>query len=58
MWKSVLAVWLSSALAIAVAIYFTHDMRCLWFLFIPTFVDFISKADFISKDDSESEDKK
>lgn len=45
MWKLVLAVWLSSALAIAVAIYFTHDMRCLWFLLIPASISFKSNSD-------------
>lgn len=35
MWKTVLAVWGSTAIAIAIAIYITHDMRCLWFLLIP-----------------------
>lgn len=36
MWKTVLAIWGSTAIAISVAIYYTHDMRCLWFLLIPT----------------------
>ena len=42
MWKIILAVWGSTAIAIAVAIYFTHDMRCLWFLLIPAFMRFRS----------------
>lgn len=40
MWKSVLAVWGSTAIAIGMAIYYTHDMRCLWFLLIPSFISF------------------
>ena len=36
MWKSILAIWGSVAIAISVALYYTHDMRCLWFLLIPT----------------------
>ena len=34
-WKAILALWGSVSIAIAVAVYFTHDMRCLWFLIIP-----------------------
>ena len=40
MWKNVLAVWLSVSIAISVGLYFTHDMRCLWFLLIPAFISF------------------
>ena len=36
MWKIVLAIWGSTAIAISVALYYTHDIRCLWFLLIPT----------------------
>lgn len=36
MWKIVLAIWGSAAIAIGIALYYTHDMRCLWFLLIPT----------------------
>ena len=39
MWKTALTVWGSAALAIAAALYFTHDIRCLWFLLIPTFME-------------------
>ena len=35
MWKIALAVWGSSAAAIVIALYYTHDIRCLWFLLIP-----------------------
>lgn len=40
MWKSILAVWGSTAVAIGIAIYYTHDMRCLWFLLIPACMSF------------------
>jgi len=40
MWKAILAVWGSAALAIGVTVYYTHDMRCLWFLLIPAFLGF------------------
>ena len=29
------AVWFSTALAVGAGLYFTHDMRCLWFMIIP-----------------------
>ena len=51
MWKSVLAVWGSVALAISVSVYYTQDMRCLWFLLIPAFMS------FKTKDDKEGESK-
>lgn len=35
MWKAVLAIWGSTAIAIGIALYYTHDIRCLWFLLIP-----------------------
>lgn len=50
MWKSILAVWGSAAIAIGIAIYYTHDMRCLWFLLIPACISF-------RNNDRESEDK-
>lgn len=51
MWKAILAVWLSSAIVIGIALYYTHDMRCLWFLLIPACMS------FRSNDKAESEDK-
>lgn len=48
MWKSILAVWGSTAVAIGVTAYFTHDIRCLWFLLIPAFMSFKTGND---KDD-------
>lgn len=42
MWIAIAAVWLSSASAIGIALYYTHDMRCLWFLLIPAFMSFHS----------------
>lgn len=41
MWKSILAVWGSASLAIGVALYYTHDIRCLWFLLIPAVMSLI-----------------
>lgn len=38
MYKIVLAVWGSTAVSIGIALYYTHDMRCLWFLLIPMFM--------------------
>lgn len=38
LWKVALAYWGSTAIAIGLALYFTHDMRCLWFLLIPAFI--------------------
>jgi hypothetical protein len=52
MWKIVLAIWGSTAIAIAVALYYTHDIRCLWFLLIPMCM---SVKD---NNNEESEDKK
>lgn len=49
MWKSILAVWGSAVIAIGIAIYYTHDMRCLWFLLIPACISF-------RNNDRESED--
>ena len=31
-------IWIASALAIIAGLYFTKDMRCLWFLLIPACV--------------------
>ena len=46
------AVWLSSALAISVGLYFTHDIKCLWFLLIPACVRVSMQKD---NDETESE---
>lgn len=43
MWKTVLAVWGSTAIAIGISVYFTRDMRCLWFLIIPALMSFKSE---------------
>ena len=42
MWKSILAVWSLAAITIGIALYYTHDIRCLWFLLIPACVSFRS----------------
>ncbi len=51
MWKTALAIWGSAAIAIGIAVYVTHDMRCLWFLLIPASMSLRSGK-------SESEEKK
>ena len=50
MWKVVLAVWGSTAIAIGIALYYTHDMRCLWFLLIPACMSFRSNDKIKSED--------
>ena len=45
MWKVVLAIWGSIATAIGIALYYTHDIRCLLFLLIPACMSFRSKDD-------------
>lgn len=52
MWKCILAVWGSTATVIGIALYYTHDMRCLWFLLVPLFISFESKS---SKSNEERE---
>jgi hypothetical protein len=32
------AVWFSTALAVCVGLYFTRDVRCLFFMLIPTLI--------------------
>lgn len=49
-WKLILAVWGSTAIVVGVATYYTHDMRCLWFLLIPACISF-------RDNDKESENK-
>lgn len=34
-WVGYAAAWLSTAISISVAIYITHNAKCLWFLLIP-----------------------
>ena len=35
---AVASIWVASALAIIAGLYFTKDMRCLWFLIVPACV--------------------
>jgi hypothetical protein len=51
MWKVVLAIWGSTAMAIGIALYYTHDMRCLWFLLIPMCMSFHSDNNTDNGDD-------
>lgn len=37
-------VWLSVALAVVAGLYFTKDIRCLWFLVLPLFISVSSKS--------------
>lgn len=52
MWKAVLAIWGSTAIAIGIALYYTHDIRCLWFLLIPACMRYRSD----NKSESEGSD--
>ena len=51
MWKITLAIWGSSAIVIGIGLYYTHDIKCLWFLLIPACMR-------INGNEKESEDKK
>lgn len=42
-WFACGMMWFSVGLAIAVGIYFTHSIHCLWFLIIPMMQEFSSK---------------
>lgn len=53
MWKIALAVWGSSAVVIGIALYYTHDIRCLWFLLIPACMSFHSEDKAESEADKE-----
>ena len=53
MWKVVLAIWGSTAMAIGIALYYTHDIRCLWFLLIPALMSYRSSN---NKEESEEEE--
>lgn len=48
---AVAAVWLSVSLAVIAGIYFTRDMRCLWFLLIAACVRIGIKCDDEEKKD-------
>lgn len=39
------AIWGSSAIAISVGLYYTHDIKCLWFLIIPSLMQVNTKAE-------------
>lgn len=46
------AVWVPTALAVAAGLYFTRDMRCLWFMLVPSLVS-IKTTSRESKDDED-----
>lgn len=37
-WKIVLVIWGCTAIAVSIALFYTKDIRCLWFLLIPAFM--------------------
>ena len=55
---AVASVWFSSCAAIGIALYYTHDIRCLWFLLIPTFVNIKCKDSKEEEDDVHEETNK
>lgn len=42
LWISYGIVWLSTAIAVSICIYFTHRITPMWFMLIPLFVSFKS----------------
>ena len=38
------AIWLSTSIAISVGLYYTKDIRCLWFLLIPSLNCFVTTS--------------
>lgn len=48
-WLAYIIAWLSTSLAVCVGIYFTHSIKCLWFLLIPGLINIKSS----SNDDDE-----
>jgi hypothetical protein len=51
MWVAYAMVWLSTSIAVSVAIYFTHSAMPLWAMLIPTIIDI--STDEKRKDESE-----
>lgn len=49
---ALLSIWLPSSLAVSVGLYYTHDIKCLWFLLIPTLVSVKYSTD---KDDKKGD---
>ena len=39
------AIWVSSCVAIGLGLYFTQDIKCLWFLIIPACSGYVTKWD-------------
>lgn len=50
---AVASIWISSCTAIGIALYYTHDIKCLWFLLIPALVNVSSSRDL--KDGKEND---
>ena len=38
------AIWLSTSIAIGIGLYYTKDIKCLWFLLIPTFNHYVTTS--------------
>ncbi len=51
-WLGYGLMWLSVSIAISIAIYFTHDIKCLWFFMIPALIKIKT-----GRSETESEDK-
>ena len=50
-----IVVWVSTALAVSVGVYFTHSIHCLWFMLIPTLVS-IKSTSSIDNCDNQGKD--
>lgn len=37
-WIAILSIWLSTAMAVSIGIYYTHNANCLWAMLIPSFM--------------------
>lgn len=38
-------IWVSVSISISIGIYFTHDLKCLWFLIIPALIRIKTEED-------------
>ena len=36
------SIWVSTSIAIGIGLYYTKDIKCLWFLLIPTLCRFVT----------------
>jgi hypothetical protein len=49
-------VWISTAVAVSVGLYFTHSIHCLWFMLIPTLVSIKSTSSIDNCDNHEKDE--